>query len=244
MIYMGSKNRIAKNILPIILGVAKKAEVTMWLEPFVGGGNMIDKVPSSIARIGSDSNPHVIEALKAVRDFPERIPDSLTEEEYNKIKGTKPDPINSYLRFACSFGAKLDNGYARCKGSDATTYAGRAKRNALKQSPLLKNVDLICADYSEWNFRDNKDTYSLLIYCDPPYAQTTSYKTDEFDHSKFWQWCREMSVDNLVFVSEYSAPEDFQCVWEGELKTNFASQRGQATHQAVEKLFTINNKYL
>lgn len=240
MIYMGSKNRIAKQILPIMLNSANKAGYKTWVEPFVGGGNMIDKVPDSFIKIGSDSNPHVIAALKAVRDFAHKLPDSLSEEDYNKIKGTAPDPINSYLRFSCSFGAKLDNGYARCKGSDATTYAGRAKRNALKQSPLLQKVSLGCFDYSQWS----PDNTGNLIYCDPPYAQTTSYKTENFDHDKFWHWCREMSVNNLIFVSEYTAPEDFKCVWQGEIKTNFASQRGEATHQAVEKLFTINNKYL
>ena len=43
---------------------------------------------------------------------------------------------------------------------------------------------------------------------------------------------------NVVYISEYSAPEDFICVWSGEIKTNFASQRKEATHTAVERLFT------
>ena len=76
-----------------------------------------------------------------------------------------------------------------------------------------------------------------MIYCDPPYENTTSYKTGSFDHPKFWDWCRKMSEKNLVFVSEYKAPDDFICVWEGEVKTNFASQRKGTTHTAVEKLF-------
>ncbi len=68
----------------------------------------------------------------------------------------------------------------------------------------------------------------------------TSYKTGAFDHPKFWDWCRKMSENNLVFVSEYKAPDDFICVWEGEIKTNFASQRDEATHKAVEKLFKFS----
>ena len=50
-----------------------------------------------------------------------------------------------------------------------------------------------------------------------------------------------MSENNLVFVSEYKAPDDFICVWQGEVKTNFASQRDKATHKAVEKLFKFKN---
>jgi len=37
MKYMGSKTRIAKYILPIMLKERKEGQV--WVEPFVGGGN-------------------------------------------------------------------------------------------------------------------------------------------------------------------------------------------------------------
>ena len=63
-----------------------------------------------------------------------------------------------------------------------------------------------------------------------------------FDHDKFFNWCREQAKNNIVFVSEYNAPDDFECVWQGEIKTNFASQRKVATHNAIEKLFKVTNK--
>jgi DNA adenine methylase len=132
----------------------------------------------------------------------------------------------------CSFGSKFENGYARRIGSDSTTYAGCALRNAQKQSPSLQGVELKHASYEE-----EGDYENCIIYCDPPYKGTTSYKTGTFDHDKFWQWCRDMSRENLVYISEYNAPQDFECVWEGEIKTNFASQRNEATHKATEKLF-------
>ena len=46
MKYMGSKARHAKELLPIIL---KDHTPDMWyVEPFVGGANMIDKVPPQV----------------------------------------------------------------------------------------------------------------------------------------------------------------------------------------------------
>ena len=51
MKYMGSKNRIAKHILPIILKDRKEGQ--WYVEPFVGGANIRDKVECK--RIGSDS---------------------------------------------------------------------------------------------------------------------------------------------------------------------------------------------
>ena len=58
MKYMGSKNRIAKEILPIML---KERGQRTWVEPFVGGANMIDKVQGE--RIGADLNEYVIAYL-------------------------------------------------------------------------------------------------------------------------------------------------------------------------------------
>lgn len=58
MKYMGSKNRIAKHILPVMLKEMEDKGYDTWVEPFVGGGNMIDKVPNHYRRIGSDLNEH------------------------------------------------------------------------------------------------------------------------------------------------------------------------------------------
>lgn len=234
MKYMGSKNRIAKHILPIMLEAAKERGITTWVEPFVGGGNMIDKVPASFTRIGIDLNPHTIEALIAVRDLVDKLPIEVSEEYYRLIKKTPPDPITSWVRFECSFGSKFENGYARNKMG--TNYAMCGVNLAKKQSPKLQGVRLINDSYDNHSyFKD------CIIYCDPPYAGTTSYKTGSFDHERFWAWCRMMSEHNILFVSEYAAPEDFECVWEGEVKTNFASTRSEATHTAVERLFRLKN---
>jgi len=230
MIYMGSKNRIAKEILPIMLKEASEKGITKWVEPFVGGANMIDKVPNNFQRIGIDYNAHTIEALIAIRDLVDKLPNETSEEYYKEIKGSEPNPITSWIRFVASFGAKFENGFARNKQNQNYTSAG--KRNAQKQSPNLQGVKFINGSYEEYSGFEN-----CLIYCDPPYEGTTSYKTGAFDHSKFWQWCRDMGKNNTVFISEYKAPDDFICVWEGEIKTNFASQRDGATHKAVEKLF-------
>lgn len=231
MKYMGSKNRIAKHLLPIMLAECEKHNINKWVEPFVGGANMIDKVPDTFERIGYDLNPHTIAALIGIRDHIAEFPEFVSEEFYKSIKKTEAHPINSWIRFECSFGAKLDNGYARnAKGAN---YAKMGLNLAIKQSPKIQNVKFICDSYENLNFTN------ALIYCDPPYQGTSGYKTGAFDHDKFFDWCREQAKNNIVFVSEYNAPDDFECVWQGEIKTNFASQRKSATHNAVEKLFII-----
>ncbi len=233
MKYMGSKNRIAKHLLPIMLAEAENNKITTWIEPFVGGANMIDKVPDIYKRVGYDLNDHVIHALIDIRDNVESLPEFFTAEDRVYWKNQNPQSLKSWACIVTSFGADLNGGYAREKGSDETTFCGYGKRNAIKQSPKIQNVQFICDSY------ENLDFTNALIYCDPPYQGTTSYKTGAFDHEKFFDWCRQQAKKNIVFVSEYNAPDDFIEVWRGEIKTNFASTRKKATHNAVEKLFRV-----
>ena len=50
---MGSKNRIANEIIPIM---KKERGERTWVEPFVGGANIIDKVDGK--RIGNDNQKY------------------------------------------------------------------------------------------------------------------------------------------------------------------------------------------
>lgn len=232
MKYMGSKNRVAKHILPIMVKAADGAGITTWVEPFVGWGNMIDKVPERFKRVGYDFNEHTITAMLDIRDRPNELPENITEEFYRVLKGNPPASISSWIRFECSFASKFEGGYARA--SDGKNYAAIGSRSGKKQSPKIQGVDFICSNYKYLEIKDS------LIYCDPPYQSTTGYVTGGFNHEEFFDWCRGMrDKGNIVFLSEYQAPDDFECVWQGEQKTNFSSSRKKATHDAVEKLFTL-----
>lgn len=100
------------------------------------------------------------------------------------------------------------------------------------KAPLLKGLKLVNESYLDLKIPDKS-----LIYCDPPYEGTTKYK-DSFDHTKFWDWCRNMkSKGHIIFVSEYKAPDDFTCVWEKEIVSSLTKNTGEK--RATEKLFTI-----
>ena len=89
--------------------------------------------------------------------------------------------------------------------------------------------------YSEFTYPPNS-----IIYCDPPYANTTNYKgNNKFSHELFWEWVRDMTkVGHQVFISEYTAPEDFTCVYEKEVTSGLGAIAGsEVTKKATEKLF-------
>jgi len=226
---MGSKRRISKHILPIIL---KKRKPLQWyVEPFVGGANMIDKVKGP--RIGFDKNPYLISLLREIREG--WVPfDELPEDEYQRVKKNnkayKPH-IVGYIGICCSFGAKWFGGYCRSH-KEKRNYIEEAKRNVLNQAPSLKGCLFNCRHYNEIEFPGK----NCLIYCDPTYRGTTKYK-DDFNHEEFWEWCRIKTKEgHSVFISEYEAPEDFICVWEKEQTTTVNNGEYK---KAIEKLFVI-----
>lgn len=228
MKYMGSKNRHAKDMLPIIL---KNRQPNQWyVEPFVGGFNMIDKVDGN--RIANDSNFYLIELFKAVQNGWEP-PDTVTDEEYSVIKRNKdlyPPYLVGFVGFGCSYSGKWFGGYAR--GNDAKgfprNYALESKNNILKQK--IDGIIMSNKNYLELEIPENS-----IIYCDPPYADTTKYK-DDFDHEVFWNWVREKDAEgHTVFVSEYNAPDDFECVWQKTVNNTLTKETG--SKQGVERLF-------
>ena len=80
---------------------------------------------------------------------------------------------------------------------------------------------------------ENND-YTVTV-CDPPYAGTKQYDNAmKFDYDKFWEWCRQMSQNNIVIISEQNAPEDFTCIWE---KPVSRTMKVEGKFKATEKLF-------
>ena len=234
MQYIGSKRSVAKHILPTML--MSRGENRVWVEPFVGGANMIDKVLGN--RIGNDNHPYLIALLKKLQGgwIP---PTEVTREMYYSVKKTPDnyDPaLVGFIGFLCSFGGKWWGGYAKNKKGD--NYAARGSRVLVKQSENLKGIEFVHGSYLDMNIPPNS-----LIYCDPPYAGTTKYSTStEFDHKLFWDWCRQKSKEgHIIFVSEYNAPDDFECLVELEHKTKLDKN---SQYKRVERLFKYNDNSL
>lgn len=228
MKYMGSKRRYAKHLLPIIL---KDRKSNQWyVEPFVGGCNMIDKVDGK--RIGNDSNYYLIEMWKALQNgwIP---PGNVSNEEYIDIKNNIdnfPPELVSFVGFNCSFGSMWFKSYAR--NNRGANYAREGKNSLLKQRDKILGIKFV-----NKNYLDLKLKSKCIIYCDPPYKGVAKYK-DEFDHEEFWNWVRRMKeFGHSVFVSEYNAPDDFKCIKEIEATSTIAKTKNCGFTKSTEKLF-------
>ena len=234
MKYLGSKDRLSKELAPIIQKYIDESGYNKYLEPFVGGANMIDKIKCE-HKFGSDTHKYLIAFLKALSNGYEP-PYDISEKEYRYIKEHQSeysDELLGYVGFQLSYGAKWFDSYRRDK-QGKRNYAHEAYRNIKKQAPNLKGIKFNCCD-----FRTIKNISGFVIYCDPPYRVTTKYSVDDFPYEKFYDWCREMAKDNVVLVSEYSMPDDFECIWEKETKVLIDSNRNSNDkgNNRIEKLF-------
>ena len=244
MKYMGSKNRIAKEIIPILLKDRKEDEY--FVDVFAGGCNLIDKIPGK--RIANDKNKYLIAMWKGLQEERQRPYEiskdlySCARDVYNgkevrfEHKMNMDDFMIGWVGWMASYNGRFfDGGYSgHCVGKTERDYISEQIRNTEKQIPLIKGVIFTNLNYKDIKFKNK----NCVIYCDPPYKGTKQYATSkDFDHDHFWQWCRGLSKQgHRVFISEYNAPEDFKVVWEKEV-TN--SMNTKNTYKPVEKLFTI-----
>ena len=241
---MGSKSRIAKDIVPIIQAHIDDNGITSYIEPFVGGANVIDKIKCN-TRMGIDINPYLIALLNRVQRK-EKLYDEVPKELYDKARTSFNNKDNAFddweygnIGFLASYNGRFfDGGYAKSgyetlkNGSQRyRDYYREAKDNILSQN--LDNIIFINDDYK------NLRVTNSLIYCDPPYANQKQYANSlNFDYVKFWNYMRIWSKSNIVIISELNAPDDFECIWE---KSVSRSIKSTDKSRDTEKLFIHKN---
>ena len=230
MQYFGGKQRISTQIVDVLNEYRKDNQPLV--EPFVGGCNVISKMNGE--RYCYDINEYLIEMYKAVQNgwIP---PTTITKEEYDYIKDNKDENkvLTGFVGIGCSYSGKWFGGYARNK--TGRNYCLNAHNSILKQLNDIRDIKFDCKDYKELEFDD------CLIYCDPPYKDTTKYPIiGEFNTEEFWNVMRNWSKNNTVIISEYEAPYDFECIKEIHTKTDIRNSDGKRENR-VERLFMLRN---
>lgn len=240
---MGSKSRIAKCIVPIIQNHIDSNSIETYIEPFVGGANVMDKIKCK-NKYGGDYHKYLIALLKRVQDGGSLL-DEVSRELYNDVRSNQDnskyeDWIVGNVGFLASYNGRwFDGGYAKSgyektkNGKRYRDYYQEAKRNILNQADGLEGIQFIHRDYREW-----KDLKNSVIYCDPPYQNTKQYANSQnFDYEEFWDVVRKWSKGNIVLVSEQNAPNDFISIWQQKVSRSIkATDKSEST----EKLFVLN----
>lgn len=223
MRYLGGKSRIAKQIAAYLKSVRQPGQ--LYIEPFCGACWVLQEMENP--RQASDVVEDLILLWQALQtDW--QPPTQVSEDEYKALRGAAPSALRGFVGFGCSFGGKWFGGYAR--HYPVSNYAATSARSVNKQRKLLTGVNFCHQSYA------TLDPIDALIYCDPPYADTTHYGAAKgFDSVVFWRVVRGWSQHNIVIVSEYKAPDDFECVLEIPTKLSLREANGCAPR--TERLF-------
>lgn len=262
MVYAGAKTRIWGQLKQHVLEYIEDAD--FYFEPFGGGMNCVCSVPDTIPRFVSDIdrfNMALWQGLQNGIEIPEKL---CSREEYELARDISrmivaPNWKGEYLdaselgeenivRIACwrflgSFSGHPFNGWV---GSyKKRDYYGERRRGLMKQvEDAIAFNDIAFLPPND--YRKSMDMVREIvpdgargiIYCDPPYAHTKTYQGCEINHEEFWDWVREQkAAGHYVYVSEYTAPPDFNAVWEYDLLVGMRNKKLVCREYATEKLF-------
>ena len=178
-----------------------------YLEPFVGYAHVLRRVERKKSYQASDCNRLLIALLQGVQRG-QRFP-RISKPQYETLRNANGDATfeRAVAAFAYSFKGGEWRGYFGTRRGRAYPDEHKRYYEKLHTNPIFQRTRLKCIDYHRLQPRGK------LIYCDPPYANTTGYNNGAvFDSVEFWECMRKWSRDNVVFVSEYRAPSDFACV--------------------------------
>ena len=240
--YHGGKQRIgghlAKYIHYVCSLLPKEIELGGYCEPFVGMCGVYRHIPGLFAGRGGmkylagDTNESVIEMWREVQGG-WRPPVHTTEAEYNSLRESPPSALRGYIGHQYSFGGQFFMGYSTKYGKNPDS--SRARRNVVEIGKCLGDVEFRGGSYKQFS-----NLKKFIIYCDSPYEKSSQrYRMlDGFVSEEFWDWCREMSRENVVFVSSYEDPEDFMEVLSSSHKLTEIIH-SNAPRKRVEKLFLL-----
>jgi DNA adenine methylase len=244
MKYMGSKARLKKEILPLILKNRKPNQY--FVDLMAGGMNVIDDVDGN--RIANDLNGYLIELWKGLilgkRGFEEISKDIYDEarKEYNEKTNLIYNKFEiAWIGFIASANGRFyEGGYSgisKTKIGTERNYIKEAIKNIEKQIKKMEGVVFLNKQYFDVEIPKNS-----IVYFDPPYKGTKQYSEGKnFDYEIFYDYVRKLKNEgHQVFVSEYEMPSDFVCIWEKEVKSSLsANGMTGGSKSSIEKLFTL-----
>ena len=236
MKYQGGKHKIGTILAKIINDKVNTNIVDGYFEPFCGSlGVFKNMIKYDYKKyIANDLQPDLILMWKELQRDKLDLPDNFSEELWIKLKASpSPNELKAVAGYGMSYGGQYFSGYIQKHSNNSgRDFYKEFKNSILKIKKQLQRREI---EYYNKNYYDFKPV-NMLIYCDPPYKNTTGYKVGKFDSDMFWNIMREWSKNNHVFISEEEAPDDFEVVWEQDKRRTLNSK---VREHKTEKLFVL-----
>jgi DNA adenine methylase len=223
--YHGGKQRIgleiAENIhlISTIIEDQGHFKIKGYCEPFCGMLGVYRHIPKlfvdhrpKLKYKAGDANESVIKMWQAAQKGWKPPLHKISKKEFLKLAGNgKSTAEKGFIGHFYGYMGKYFKPFRHDVSID------RIQRSSDSISLIARDLQSVQFSYGMYTQFSKLKGY--IIYTDTPYQIQNYYYDEEdnkreFDHDAFWDWCRKMSKDNIVFVSEYDAPDDFQFLWQ------------------------------
>jgi len=215
--YYGGKHRYAERIANAIEQIVTGE--TVYIEPFCGWCSVLLQVKDMGIfehYEATDANASIVAILHETSRGLFVPPEYLSEEEYDVLKTQQfPSALQAFAGVCYSFNGNWFRGY----GPRYNKYAYRNGK-VISSDLILRLNKLHSVKFKRAMYQEHADREGCFFYLDPPYkARTEKYRLHTggnipFDTDEFWEFARKLSEKNTVIVSEYHAPDDFECILE------------------------------
>lgn len=233
----GSKEIIADDILPFIHNYMMLYNIDTYIEPFVGGANIIDKVIAN-KKYGYDTNRYLIALFNYIKAGGE-LPEEISIEQCIDCKAhykANDNTYNDWFIGAVAFIADMRGKFFDTKSCTSglteveryNKHYAEAVEEMLKQAKFISDIDFINAEYASIKANNS------LIYCEVP--EDSKHKKAKFDIANFWNTVSKWNDNNnIVLVRSASAPDEYDIIWENENKN-------KCDKVFIHRKFNINRK--
>lgn len=231
---MKVKRRFASDTNPYLIELYKALQKG-WIPPTEIGEEMYAELRKCTGKQKQDGPQIPLEETAA------HLASVGIENEY-------PLALIGFAGCACSFAGIWYGSYARDPRHPGMNFAAKGSKTLLDLKPFISEIRDIdgevkteavkfkCCSYDEW------EPKNAMVYCDPPYTATNQpYFSKVFDTDKFWDTMRKWSENNIVIISEYSAPDDFPVIASLSTRTKIDCKTAKDA-QRMEKIFS-KSKY-
>ncbi len=233
MPYAGGKAKLGLEIAEVIARVADllnyNDSIIVPFAGFLGVSRFLVDFGFKIK--ANDANSDIIAMWKSLKSGRWKLPSRpVSKEDYLHLKeGYGLPEERGFFGVACAYSGIPFAGY-RIR-SEVQNFFQQTTVNVERALPSLSKISFSSKDYRTFL----RGIENKIIYCDPPYMNN-NFKTayfEDFDSVQFWREMRILSKKNVVLISEYEAPPDFEPIWEHEVSYVYSGKKKKKT----EKLF-------
>lgn len=216
--YSGGKRRLGLQIATEMLNLVKEMEdagqhFEGYCEPFCGMMGVYEHLTGSLdvdTFLAGDRNEAVVKLLNALKRG-WKPPRSCSRERFYKLKKKGGSSLETIF---LGHAAALRACYLTTFRDDSEGRISRQADTAMRVGKKIKPVKITAGTYDQFS-----DLKGFVIYCDPPYRNTKHHYFSKgvnrtvFDSDAFEEWCRKMSENNLVILSEFATPQGCTRIW-------------------------------